>query len=125
MRVAIDPERFMERLRAGHTPSSIFLGKLPDGFRVRGMSSRSALKAYCAANPEWGRKAMALVEKNAEAANARKGSAKRNRMHCVRGYLLAGDNIYINPRSNYRVCRKCITIWANKLPPPTSQGLRP
>jgi hypothetical protein len=58
MRVAIDPEKFMERLRDGFTPAAIFLGRLPDGTRVRGMSSRSAFRAYCTAHPEWGREAL-------------------------------------------------------------------
>lgn len=32
---------------------------------------------------------------------------EKNKTHCRRGHELAGDNLYINPHSDARVCRSC------------------
>lgn len=36
------------------------------------------------------------------------------RTHCIHGHPLSGDNLYVNPRSGYRACRKCSRIRARR-----------
>ena len=121
MRTAIDPEKFMEGLRSGFTPRVIISGKQPGGVRVRGTGSYSAYRAYCVANPEWGREAMELAQKNLVAANKRKG---RPLTYCRRGHLLAGDNLafkkHVKDGKFYRYCKACHRLratWANDMTP--------
>jgi hypothetical protein len=118
MRVAIDPVKFMELLREGLTPNAIFLGRRPDGIRVRGISTQAAFRAYCAANPEWGREAAELANKNAVVARKHKGDLNRFKTHCKQGHSFADAYIYVAPEGGVmRHCRACQKMLLNKATP--------
>jgi len=107
-----DPNEFMVRLRNGGTPREITSGKLRGGARVDGVGSYKAFDAYCAANPEWGREAAMLVERNTAAAQKRKGGGRGSLIHCKNGHPFLVDNLIWKPRSDggqglWHCCKTC------------------
>jgi hypothetical protein len=107
-----DPTEFMVRLRSGATPREITSGILPGAARIDGVGSYKAFDAYCAANPEWGREAAILVERNTAAAQKRKGGGRGSLTHCKNGHPFSGDNLIWKPRSDggrglWRCCKAC------------------
>jgi hypothetical protein len=113
-RAEIDADGVMSRLEAGITKRKAFdrLG----GLRL--------FKIYCDQNPDWAKRANALIERNAEAARWRKGAKHRDRTHCKRGHPFADENNVVMVkreygRMYYRTCRMCIQEreknWPNRL----------
>src|SRR5262245_58902477 len=112
MRISIDAEKFMERLRNGETPRAIISGKLPGGVRICGIGTYETFRAHCAANPKWGCEAIELAKKNAAVAQKFKGANKRNMTHCQRGHPLSGENLGTRGRKDRtsavsRYCKLC------------------
>lgn len=108
------PDTVMERLRAGKT-----LGQA-----LSGIGSHPGFRSHCALHPQWGEEAKPLVEKNAEAARARKGSFKRNMTHCIYGHPLSGDNLLVEGRTGFRRCRACLARRAAAPRPPTEDQVK-
>src|SRR5690349_6701592 len=87
----LEPNKFMARLKMGFSLNAVITGKhTPHGKRVLGLGTREGFLSHCRENPEWGREALALVEKNNAVARKRQG---RERTHCKRGHLLDGSNL--------------------------------
>jgi hypothetical protein len=79
-------------------------------------------REYCENHPDIAREAGALLAENTKAADARKGSAKRNQTHCKFGHPLSGDNLLVEGKTKFRRCRICMARRAaSPRPPPEEQ----
>jgi hypothetical protein len=70
-------------------------------------TGRRDVEAYCAANPEYAREALPLMEANAKAAYSRRGARLRSRTHCKNGHSFAGARVYIKDGYSFRFCLEC------------------
>jgi hypothetical protein len=85
-----------------------FMVALREG-KTHGMfgTRRRDVEAYCAANPEYAREALPLLEANAKAAYSRKGAHLRDRTHCKHGHSLEGARVYEKDGYKFRFCAEC------------------
>jgi hypothetical protein len=85
------------------------LAGLRDGKTPRLLSTTAGrLKSYCAANPEYGREALPLMEANTKAAWLRKGAHIRDKTHCISGHSFAEHGrVAIHKGWKTRQCRAC------------------
>lgn len=114
-----DPDAFMSRLEMGFSLAATLNGKnAPDGKRHRGLGTREGFFVHCREFPDWGRRAQALVERNAVAAQKRKGE-RLTKTHCKRGHLLAGENIGYKTVAGklYPRCKLCHRWMETSAPP--------
>lgn len=103
----LEPDKFMARLRMGFSLSGVIAGKTPLGKRVARLGSREGFLSHCRENPDWGREAMALIEKNNAAAQARKGAPWRYGETCRKGHPFSGDNLGVHSSTGRKYCIAC------------------
>jgi len=107
----------MEAFRAGRTVRDVCTGK-----HGPQLAQYYTYRRYHASHPEFAREAAPLLERNSKLAHLRKGASRRNKTHCNRGHLLAGDNIYWFRNGRQRKCRACSLLNnLNPLPPTAEQ----
>lgn len=78
---------------------------------------------YCAAHPEYGQEASALVAANNKAAFRRRSDWKRNLTHCKRGHPLTADNVYPYGGGIGRKCKLCTKLHNEKPLPATEEQI--
>lgn len=94
---------FMVRLEAGHSLRMVTGGI--EGQPI--ICSAAAFYKHCELHPEWGTRALDLIERNRKLADSRKGKKiyTETATHCRRGHLLA-EGLIIDKRGK-RYCRLC------------------
>ncbi|MDH2402009.1 hypothetical protein QCM77_18890 [Bradyrhizobium sp. SSUT18] len=99
---ANEAHTFMTRLESGDS-----LRMVVGGANGTPICSAEAFKKHCELNPEWGAKALGLVEHNRKLADNRKGKKiyTETSTHCRRGHVLA--ETLITDRRGRRYCRSC------------------
>ena len=117
--------RVMAALRSGRTINSICNGRI-DGRRTKSerITYLHLYRNYCAQHPDFALEAGILQTKNAQAANARKGSLKREMTHCIHGHPLSGVNLLVEGRTGFRRCRICLARRAASPRPPTEEQIK-
>ncbi|QQO12616.1 hypothetical protein JJB99_24545 [Bradyrhizobium diazoefficiens] len=105
-----EADTFMARLEAGHS-----LRMLTGGAGEPPICSADAFRKHCELNPEWGAKALALVEANSKS-RIQDGIVKRttDRTACNQGHPLSPEIIarmQAERRYDHRWCEACARRW--------------
>jgi hypothetical protein len=76
-------------------------------FRHFGIS-KARWEVYLTGHADYAAQARPLIVANAQAAQLRKGAAKRALTHCKYGHPLSGENLYLAPGRRERKCLACL-----------------
>jgi hypothetical protein len=83
------------------------IGEVPDG-----MELDHRCEVRCCVNPS--HLNIVTPKKNKELTLERGRHFQRNMTHCEKGHPFSGENLYINPNNNKRICRACSAVSQKK-----------